>query len=154
MTTIPDYIYPESGCRLPLPERAELDDGGKKLYDQIVGSAGKTMADLRGPAGILMYSPGVAQCHSAQFRYLTFESGLSSQVRELAILVTAREMDSRYEWAAHEPSALKAGIPKDMVEIVKNRKSADGLPETETTVIQQHIGRKYQRDYPRQKNHN
>ena len=33
--TIPNDIYPESGFRLPLPERDELDDAGKKIYDRL-----------------------------------------------------------------------------------------------------------------------
>lgn len=136
MTTMPNDIYPESGCRLPLPERETLDDSGKKIYDQVIGPAIKTGADLRGPAGILLHSPRVAQYHVGQFHYLTFESGLSDQVRELAILVIARELDSRYEWAAHESLAFKAGVPEDIVELIKHRRSLDGLPETESIVIQ------------------
>ena len=134
MTTLPNDIYPESGFRLPLPEREELDDIGKKLYDRALSSGNKT--DLRGPTGVLLHSPQVAECHGALFRYLTFESGLSKQIRELAVLVTAREMDSRYEWAAHEPAALKAGVPQDIVDIIKYRKNITGLPEMETIVIQ------------------
>jgi len=133
---MPNDIYPESGFRLPLPKREELDDAGKKQYDQALGPGSKTAADLRGPTGVLLHSPQVAQCHGALFHYLTFESGLSKQIRELAILVTAREMDGRYEWAAHEPAALKAGVSQNIVDIVKYRKSITGLPETETIVIQ------------------
>ena len=31
-------VYPESGFRLPLPKRDDLDDYGKKVYDKTVGS--------------------------------------------------------------------------------------------------------------------
>ena len=42
--------------------------------------------------------------------YLRRKSGLDSRVVELAILVTAREMDCEYVWTAHEPAAQKAGL--------------------------------------------
>ena len=32
------------------------------------------------------------------------------KTREIAIMTVAREMDSRFEWAAHEPEALKEGV--------------------------------------------
>jgi 4-carboxymuconolactone decarboxylase len=40
-------------------------------------------------------------------------------VRELAILTTARELDSQFEWAAHEPAALeRASRPKSPISSV------------------------------------
>ena len=33
-------------------------------------------------------------------------------MREVAILTTAREMDSQFEWVAHEPEAIKEGVPQ------------------------------------------
>ena len=75
----------------------------------LIASSKKTAAGLRGPSGIYLHSPQLAHYQGELFHYLTFESGLSSQIRELAILVTAREMDSNFEWAAHEPFALKVG---------------------------------------------
>ena len=134
--TIPEDIYRDSGSRLPFPVREELDDIGKKMFDQALDSGNKTAAGLRGPIGILLHSSQVARCHGELFRYLTFESGISSLIRELAILVTAREMDSKYEWAAHEPFALKAGVTQEIVNIIKYRKSYSELPETEASVIQ------------------
>ena len=40
-------------------------------------------------------------------RYLRFEAGFTPRMREIAILATAREMDSQFEWCAHEPEALE-----------------------------------------------
>ena len=37
-------------------------------------------------------------------------------MRELAILATAREHDSQFEWAAHEPAALAEDIPPDIID--------------------------------------
>ena len=43
-------VDPESGCRLPLPERQQLDDAGRRTYDSLADPKGGTMRGLRGPA--------------------------------------------------------------------------------------------------------
>jgi hypothetical protein len=43
-------------------------------------------------------------------------------VREMAILTTARELDSQFEWAAHESEALGEGISREIIEVIKHRK--------------------------------
>ena len=51
--------------------------------------------------------------------YLRFESALGARTVELAIVVTARELDSQFEWSAHEAVALQAGVSQEVVEVVK-----------------------------------
>jgi 4-carboxymuconolactone decarboxylase len=134
--TLPKDVYPESGFRLPLPKRDDMDDYGKKVYDKIVGPGGRTLVGLRGPSGIRLHSPKLAELVNALNQYLRFESGFSGRIRELAILVTAREMDSQFEWTAHEAVALKEGLQQEIINVVKYRKSVAELPETEAVIIQ------------------
>jgi 4-carboxymuconolactone decarboxylase len=68
-------------------------------------------------------------------RYLRFEAGLSPQVREVAILITAREMDSQFEWCAHENEALRVGVAPATVDAIKHRRSTAGLDETDAVII-------------------
>jgi 4-carboxymuconolactone decarboxylase len=44
-------------------------------------------------------------------------------------------MDGEYEWTAHEPAALKAGVSPQIIDIVKYRKTLTGVPEREATII-------------------
>ena len=136
MSKTPKDIYPESGCRLPLPKREEMDDYGKKVYDKMIGPGSRTVAGLRGPYGIYLHSPKFAEPQYAISQYLRFESGLEAPIRELAILVTAREMNSRFEWSAHEPVALREGLSSELIDVVRYRKSIAKLPETEAVIIQ------------------
>ncbi len=142
---MPEDIYPESGFRLPLPKREDFDEEGKKIFDKRVGKGARSLRGLRGPSGIRLHSPKLAEYSNPLSKYLRFEAGFSGSVRELAILVAAREMDSQFEWAAHEPEALKEGLSRETVDVVKFRKSTAGLPETEALVIEfgrQMFGRK------------
>lgn len=133
----PADIDAKSGFRLPLPRREALDGEALKLFDRINDPKGGTIVGLNGPAGIRLHSPAVAVMSQPLNRYLRFESDLGqrTRVRELAILVTARECDSQFEWSAHEPEALHEGVPQSLVDIVKYRKPTDGLAEPDKIVI-------------------
>ena len=132
---MPSDIDPQSGSRLPLPKREDLDDIGKRHYDR-VAQPGASLAGLQGPSGIQLYSPRSAEHVRALNRYLRYEAGFSPRIREIAILATAREMDSQFEWCAHEPEALKEGVAPRVIDAIKHRESTAGLDETEATVIE------------------
>jgi 4-carboxymuconolactone decarboxylase len=143
-TTMPSDIDPRSGFRLPLPNREDLDEAGKTAYDRGT-RPGATIAGLQGPAGLQLFSPKTAAHHSAINRYLRFEAGFTPHVREVAILITAREMDSQFEWVAHEPEAIKEGVPQNVIDVIKHRRSTAGLDETDAVVIE--LGRQIWRDH-------
>lgn len=132
---VPEDIDPESRCRLPLPKRAELDALGQKLYDTVTDPKGGTIRGLKGPSGIQLHSPGLAEHASPLNRYLRYEAGFSGRVREVAILITARECDSQFEWAAHEPAALRENVPQSIIDIIKHEKSTQGLDEADAIII-------------------
>ena len=142
--TMPSDIDPQSGFRLPLPKREDLDEIGKKSFDRGT-TPGATTAGLQGPAGIQLYSSGTAPHLQGLNRYLRFEAGFTPYVREVAILTTAREMDSQFEWVAHEPEALKEGVPQHVIDVIKHRRSTEGLNETDAVVIE--LGRQIWRDH-------
>jgi 4-carboxymuconolactone decarboxylase len=133
---LPEDIDPQSRCRLPLPQRAELDALGQKLYDAVQDPKGGTIRGLKGPSGIQLHSPALSQHTRPLNRYLRYEAGFGGRVRELAILTTARECDSQFEWAAHENEALREGIAPQIVAIVKNRDSTRGLDEADAIIIE------------------
>jgi 4-carboxymuconolactone decarboxylase len=132
----PADIDPQSGFRLPLPKREDLDEAGKQVYDNAVDPKGGTIAGLRGPAGIQLYSSAYAEHARPLNHYLRYEAGIAPRLRELAILATARECDSRFEWAAHEPEALRTGVAADIIDVIKHRHSTHGLAEQDAVVIE------------------
>ena len=133
--TLPKDVYPDSRNRLPLIKREDMDDLGKKVYDETVADA-RTLAGLQGPGGIRLYSPRVAASSRAGSGYLRYETDLGRRLSELAILVTAREMDQGFEWNAHEPEALRVGLEQQIIDVVKYRKPLTGLGEKEAAIIQ------------------
>src|SRR5215469_1776240 len=137
----PKDVDPQSDCRLPLPKREELDEAGQRIYDSPVDPKGGSIKGLRGPGGILLHSPELSRYTRPLNCYLRHEAGLGGRVRELAILTTARELDSQFEWAAHEPEAIAEGIPREIIDIIKHRKDTSSLDEDEADAIVIELGR-------------
>ena len=132
---LPKDVHPDSLSRLPLLKRAELDAQGRKLYDQAVSPDSRTLVGLRGPSGIWLHSPVLAEFLRAANQYLRFETALDRRLTELAILVTARELDNQFEWTAHEPAALREGLDPKIVDVVKRRKPVSRLGKREALII-------------------
>ena len=55
---------------------------------------------------------------------------------QLVVLITAREIDQQYEWSAHEPMGLRAGLEQSVIDVVKYDRDVKGLAEKDATVIQ------------------
>ena len=117
---LPPDVNRESRNRLPPLKREDLDQAGKALYDALAGDS-RRLTGVGGPAGVRMYSPQAGELARRLNNYLRFESALGARTVELAILVTAREFDSQFEWSAHEPPALKAGVSKELIDLVRRR---------------------------------
>ena len=133
---LPKDIDAESRCRLPIVKREELNDIGKRLYDLASDPKGKTIRGLKGPGGLKLHSPKLADIQRPLNDYLRFETEFSPRNREVAILITARSCDSQFEWAAHEGVALKEGAPKATVEAIKHRLPTSGLEEQDAAIIE------------------
>ena len=128
--SLPADVHPETGNRFPKAKREELDDLGKKMFDALPPTA------RGGPSSVRIYSPQVAEAMRMENDYLRVESGMDPQIKELAILVTVREMDSQYIWTSHEPQARQAGVSQEALDVVKHRKPLAGLGEKESVIIQ------------------
>lgn len=144
MSSMPSDIDPQSKFRLPLPKREDLDEAGKRAYDRAAAPGGSIMG-LQGPAALGLYSTETVEQRNAVGNYLRYQAGFDPRIREVAILTTAREMDSQFEWCAHEPEALKEGVEQNVIDVIKHRKSTAGLPDIQAAVIE--LGRQIFHDH-------
>jgi len=123
----PEDVDPQSGCRLPLPRRQDLDAAALPVYDSLADPKGGSIRGLRGPGGIQLHSPELSRHSRPLNHYLRHQAGIGARLRELAILTTARELDSQFEWAAHEPEALREGVSPEIIATIKYRKDTGTL---------------------------
>src|SRR2546430_2932112 len=68
-----------------------LDPAGQKVYERIAAKRGK----IRGPYVPLMHHPALAERVGDLGEYLRFDATLPGDLRELAILITARHVSDR-----------------------------------------------------------
>ena len=139
---LPPDIHPESLSRLPPVERADLDAEGQRIWDALAGP-GKVLTRT-GPSAVTMHSPRAAEPIFALNQVLR-KTVAGSKYFELAALVAAREFDQQYEWSAHEPAGLKAGLDQAVIDVVKYDRDLAGVPEKDATVIR--LGRALFRDH-------
>lgn len=139
---LPPDIHPESLSRLPPVERAALDAEGQRIWDALAGP-GKVLTRT-GPSAVTMHSPKAAEPIFALNQVLR-KTVAGSKYFELAALVAAREFDQQYEWSAHEPAGLKAGLDQSVVDAVKYNRDLAGVAEKDATVIR--LGRALFRDH-------
>jgi 4-carboxymuconolactone decarboxylase len=129
---LPADLDPDSRARLPYLQRKDLDEPSQKIFDVLPGRSQDGV--LRGPLAFAAYNPGVAKAlfdlHNA-----AVAGALDPHVRELAILVACRETNYSLEWNAHEPSALKAGVDKKTIDVVRNNQALTGVDEKDAAVI-------------------
>jgi len=67
-------------------------------------------SSLGGPFNAWLRSPQTADRLQRTGEQLRFHSSVPSRLNEFAILITARAWDAEYEWSAHYPLAIKAGL--------------------------------------------
>ena len=140
---VPPDIYEDSWARLPTVLRESLDADDQRAFDIIVHPDSRYAAGLWGPVGMWMYSPRMAEHIFPASTYLRYgvDGERDQRLTELAILTTARELDSQYEWTAHEPLARNAGLEEEIIELLRfGRPLADadalsGLGARERTII-------------------
>src|SRR5262245_7649473 len=88
-----------------------------------------------------MHHPALAEHLGSLGEYLRFESTLPGDLRELAILITARHVSQPFEWVVHAPVALKEGLPADIIERIRTRADLSKLPARYVRVarVVQHV---------------
>ncbi len=116
--TPPGDIHPDSRNRLPLLPSGPARPG--VLYSFSPGPEGP------GPGQIGRHGGGLK----------SLEASVARRDIDVAILVTAREHDSPYDWTVNEPAAVKDGLEQKVIDVIRNREPTAGLSEKDATMIE------------------
>jgi 4-carboxymuconolactone decarboxylase len=131
----PGDIHPESGARVPLPRREDLPPAAQTMFDHYMDPNSDTYVGIHGPGCVKLHSPQLAALQQPANHYIRHEAEITPYERELAVLATARELDSQFEWMAHEEPGRKAGISEATIETIRTRGPIGDLPEKDAAVI-------------------
>ena len=117
--------------RLPAVKREDLSADDQAVWDRLTVTRGT----VRGPSAIMMHHPSLADRVGALIDKLRYDGVLSGADRELTILTAGREVEAVYEWAAHEPLGLQAGVSAAAVEALRQQGPTSDLPAHEALII-------------------
>ena len=120
-------------ARLPAATKESVPADQQGAFEEIVQNAGGVPPF--GPGSVLIHVPEASRRATALNQYLRNDSSLPKKIQELAMLITAREMDCQYIWNAHAASGRSAGLSDDVVDGLREEEELNGLPDDEQAVV-------------------
>jgi len=120
-----------AGCamaqdRMPPIPADKLTEAQKRAVEEFKAARN---ADVSGPFVPMLRSPEVMSRARAMGDYLRFRSTLPPRLSEFVILLTARRWTQQYEWNAHAPLALQAGVSRDIVNAIAEGRRPERMAE-------------------------
>jgi 4-carboxymuconolactone decarboxylase len=114
--------------RLPPIPYDELSEAQRAAVGELLSGPRTAFG---GPFVPLLRSPEFMTRVQKVGEYLRYGSVLSRHVIEFVTIYTARQWTQRYEWYAHLPLALKAGITRAVAEAIAEGRRPDGMTADE-----------------------
>ena len=132
---------PTPGPRFAVLQADALNAAQRKTLDSILSgprAAGDPDAAARllkgGPFNVWLRSPELGDRLQRVGAYIRYDSSLGLRLNEFAILITARFWTSQYEWYAHHPMAMRAGLSPQIAEELARGQRPSAMKEDEAAV--------------------
>src|ERR1700730_5642508 len=120
-----------TGERMPEIPLDKMSPAQRAIADAIISGPRKGMS---GPFNAWLRSPELADRLQKVGEYVRFNTSLDKRVNEMAIIMTAQAWGSQYEWYAHAPLALKAGLDPAIVAAIGAGRKPDNMKDDEAIV--------------------
>jgi 4-carboxymuconolactone decarboxylase len=119
-------------ARVPYVTREELDTEGQGIYDRIRQDRNSPEVGLQFRA--LLHNPRATGYLTSLGAQLRFQSAMPENLKELAIILVAREWNSAIEWTGHAVLAARAGVSPTSIEAIRTGKAPEGLTDSERVI--------------------
>lgn len=106
--------------RLPVLTDEDMEPRQRELAARIAGRRGA----VRGPFRVWLHSPEMCERAESLGAFARFDCSLPKHLRELTLLMAARNWDAQYSWNAHVDQAIEAGVPEAAVKAVAENREA------------------------------
>lgn len=103
----------------------------KTMYDAIMAGPRHS---IEGPFNAWLRSPVLGDRLQRVGEYLRFQTAMPHNLNEFAILITAVEWNAGFEWYAHYPLALKAGLEPGVARDLQEGRRPAGMTSDEALV--------------------
>jgi 4-carboxymuconolactone decarboxylase len=118
----------ERFAEIPLDQ---MTPAQRAVADAIMSGPRKRMS---GPFNAWLRSPELADRLQKVGEYVRFNTSLDRRLNELAIIMTAQHWGTQYEWYAHAPLAIKAGLDPAIVAAIGSGRKPDNMRDDEAIV--------------------
>ena len=105
-------------ARIDPLKREEMNDEQRQAYDEVVAKGGR----VGGPNGVYIRVPELFRLNQELGNYLR-ANHIDARRRQLAAIVTVRRWNGAYAWGAQGRDALNAGVSRDIVDAVNERRT-------------------------------
>jgi 4-carboxymuconolactone decarboxylase len=112
----------------PLPHD-KMDPDFARYYEELARAGGRTA----GPYIAYMRNPALFKLNQAYSDSIR-ASSLTPVERQIAVLVTVRHYNARYAWCVQVKASLAAGVTREMVDAINDRKRPDMAQASEIAI--------------------
>ena len=126
-------------ARTPTVTRESVPEREREAFDAFVAARGEI--PTTGPGSVMLNAPEAAHRALGLAAYLRTETSLSPRIRELAMLLAARENDCQFIWNAHAPPARREGLRDELVDALRDRQELPNPADDELAVV--NFGREF-----------
>ena len=131
-------------ARIPAATRDSVPQDQLEAFDEYVAARG-SIPDA-GPLSVMVHVPELIRRGEHLRAYLRGdESSLPANIRELGMLLAAREMDCQFIWNAHAAFGRSSGLSDTLVDNLRDRRELTDLSPAESAVIE--YGREFFRTH-------
>ena len=120
-------------ARFPALKAEQLTPEQKQWADSITAPP-RNGRFTNPPYRAYIRSPQLAERLLSLSDYLRWKTSLPPRLSELAILITARHWTAQYEWHAHYPLAIKAGLDSRIAADIAAGKRPQDMKDDETAL--------------------
>jgi 4-carboxymuconolactone decarboxylase len=120
--------------RLALIDEAQMSEAQRALLASLRAGPRGHSIHPRGPFAAWMHAPEFGHLAQALGAHARYKTALTPRLSEFAILCTAAIWRAQYEWFAHAPMALKAGVPPEVVEDLRSGRKPAAAPADQQAI--------------------
>jgi len=118
--------------RMPPVPKDKMTEAQKKALEEVIASRGAGGAE--GPFVPMLRSPELMNRLQTLGEYVRFHNSIGTKLTEFVILLTARQWTQQYEYDAHQPLALKAGLNQEIISAITEGRRPTGMAPDEEIV--------------------
>lgn len=116
--------------RMPPIPKEKMTEAQKQALEELT-SGPRGAVGASGPFVPLLRSPEFMSRMQKTGEYLRFHNSIGQKLTEFVILITARQWTQQYEYDAHQPLGLKAGVRQELINAITEGRRPEGMAPDE-----------------------